>query len=136
MAGIVSFGAYIPYNRLDRKLIRQEYGGAVPKGEKAVANFDEDSLTMAVAAALDCAQGFDSSTLDRVYYATTSPPYEEKGSSAVIAGTLDMGKDVKTMDVVGSLPYSLHHDCRQMLLKGTRSNGGHSDKKRSGQRPV
>jgi len=103
MAGIVSFGAYIPYNRLDRKLIRQEYGGAVPKGEKAVANFDEDSLTMAVAAALDCARGFDSSTLDRVYYATTSPPYEEKGSSAVIAGTLDMGKDVKTMDVVGSL---------------------------------
>lgn len=103
MAGIVSFGAYIPYNRLDRKLIKQEYGGAVPSGEKAVANFDEDSLTMAVAAALDCAKGFDTAALDRVYYATTSPPYEEKSSSTVIAGTLDMRKDIKTMDVVGSL---------------------------------
>ena len=75
MAGIISYGAYIPFNRLDRRLIREMYGNPVPKGEKAVANFDEDSLTMAVAAALDCTSGFRGDEIDRLYFATTTPPH-------------------------------------------------------------
>src|SRR6185503_1897804 len=52
MAGITSFGAYVPYLRLPLATI----GGGKPVDggpEKAVANWDEDSVTMAVAAAGD-----------------------------------------------------------------------------------
>ena len=45
MIGIKSYGAYVPLWRLDLTSI----GG---HGEKAIANFDEDSLTMGVAAAV------------------------------------------------------------------------------------
>ncbi|MGE5544044.1 MAG: 3-oxoacyl-[acyl-carrier-protein] synthase III C-terminal domain-containing protein [Bacillota bacterium] len=103
MAGIISYGAYIPFNRLDRKLIREMYGNPVPKGEKAVANFDEDSLTMAVAAALDCTVGFRGDEIERLYFATTTPPHREKQAAATIAGTLDMKSQALTLDVTGSL---------------------------------
>jgi hydroxymethylglutaryl-CoA synthase len=54
MVGITGFGAYVPYNRLDRSHIREIFGAPVPKGEKAIANYDEDSITMGAMAALDC----------------------------------------------------------------------------------
>ena len=54
MVGITSYGAYIPWYRIDRKIIYSAMGWINPAtrmpGEKAVANFDEDSITMAVAA--------------------------------------------------------------------------------------
>jgi len=57
MAGIISYGAYIPRYRMNRKTIFNAVGfmGTFPSpGEKAVANWNEDSITMAVAAGLDC----------------------------------------------------------------------------------
>ncbi len=56
MAGIVSFGAYVPRYRLKRMTIFGAMGWINPanimlaQGEKAVANQDEDSLTMATEA--------------------------------------------------------------------------------------
>jgi hydroxymethylglutaryl-CoA synthase len=103
MIGIVAYGAYIPFNRLDRKNIRDVYGNSVPRGEKAVANYDEDSLTMAVAAALDCASGFNTHNLNAVYFASTTSPHREKQSATTIAGTLDAKREARTMDITGSL---------------------------------
>ena len=40
MAGIVSFGAYIPYNRLDRKLIGKNMEVQCQRG-KSGSHFDE-----------------------------------------------------------------------------------------------
>ena len=59
MTGIASYGAYIPYFRLSRAEIGKAWGGGGGKGERAVASYDEDSLTMAVAAARDCLKGID-----------------------------------------------------------------------------
>src|SRR5438876_976949 len=53
MAGIVSYGTYIPTYRLPRDLIAKEWGTPSLGGERAVANFDEDSLTLAVNASID-----------------------------------------------------------------------------------
>ena len=53
MAGITSFGAYIPYYRLAHKQIAAAWGGRAGDGERAVANVDEDSITMAVEAVRD-----------------------------------------------------------------------------------
>jgi 3-hydroxy-3-methylglutaryl CoA synthase len=103
MAGIVAYGAYIPFNRLNLKHMGEIHGTPALRGEKAVANFDEDSLTMAVAAVLDCASGFDAGAFDRIYFASTTSPYSEKQSATTIAGTLDMRRDARTLDITGSL---------------------------------
>lgn len=103
MAGIVAYGAYIPYNRLDRKNIKEAFNKPVMPGEKAVANYDEDSITMGAAAALECCRNFDAKKLDGVYFASTTFPYKEKQSATVIAGVLDCEKGIRTADYSNSL---------------------------------
>ena len=88
MAGIIAAGAYIPRYRLPRELIAKEWGGPSSGGEKAVANHDEDSLTLAVNAALTLPS--DGKTIDAVVFATTTSPYTEKQGAATIATVLDL----------------------------------------------
>jgi hydroxymethylglutaryl-CoA synthase len=102
MTGIVSYAAYLPLNRLDRAEIGRAWGKP-GKGEKAVAAFDEDSLTMAVAAAQECLAGKDTNTVDGLFFASTTAPYNEKQSAATIAAVLGMGAQMFTADFGGSL---------------------------------
>ena len=46
--GITSYGSYVPYRRLKRAAIAQVLGIPAGKGERAVASFDEDSVSMTV----------------------------------------------------------------------------------------
>ena len=62
MAGIVSYGAYIPMYRLSRAILGQVWGGG-GKGEKAICNFDEDSITMSVGAGVGALKGTDRNSL-------------------------------------------------------------------------
>jgi 3-hydroxy-3-methylglutaryl CoA synthase len=71
--------------------------------ERAVCNFDEDSLTMGVAAALDCIGKMDRSIIDGVYFATTTSPYTEKQVATTIATACDLRPDVFTTDLGNSL---------------------------------
>lgn len=102
MAGILSYGAYIPYLRLPLAAIS---GGKRVEGgpEKAVANWDEDALTMAVAAATDCLRGIDRAGIDGVIFASTSFAFKEKQGAAIIAKALDLRRDVMTADVGDTL---------------------------------
>jgi 3-hydroxy-3-methylglutaryl CoA synthase len=78
--------------------------GGKPGGpERAVANWDEDSVTMAVAATVDCLRGIDRATVDGVLFASTSYPFKEKQGAAIIARALDLRRDVLTADVGDSL---------------------------------
>src|ERR1051326_2872686 len=102
MAGIISYGAYIPYLRLPLPMIAGGRGGdGAP--EKAVANWDEDSVTMAVAAATACLAGRDRSEVDGVLFASTSYAFKEKQAAAIIAKALDLRRDVLTTDLGDSL---------------------------------
>lgn len=103
MIGITAYGGYVPFNRLDRKQIAQSFGHPVSSGERAVANADEDSLTMSVAAALECCRGIDAQGLNGVYFATTTSPYKEKQGATNIAAALDLGRNVRTADFADSL---------------------------------
>lgn len=98
MAGIVGFGAYVPKYRLGP----QTKGWELP-GEKAIANFDEDSITMAVAAGMDCLRGRPREAIDALLFATTTPPYLEKQSASTIATALDLSDDLIALDLTGSL---------------------------------
>jgi len=102
MAGIISYGAYVPICRLSREIIGKEWGSG-GKGEKAVANYDEDSLTMAVEAVIDCLKGFDAKKIDALYFASTTPPYHEKQCASIIAAVIDMRPDTYTADFGNSL---------------------------------
>src|SRR5439155_23710332 len=102
MVGITSYGAYVPMLRLPLAAIG---GGAVKPGgpEKAVANWDEDAVTMAVAAAVDCLRGVDRASVDGVLFASTSYPLKEKQGAALVARALDLRRDVMTADIGDSL---------------------------------
>lgn len=102
MAGIVSYGAYIPKLRLDRKLIAQSWGIPAAPGEIAVGNFDEDALTMALEAGRDCILD-DPTGVGGVYFASTSAPYAEKSCATVVASVLDLPEDSVTADFGASL---------------------------------
>ena len=102
MVGIVSYGAYVPPTRLPLALIQ---GRPAKDGgpEKAVAWNDEDSVTMAVTAAVNCLRGFDRADVDGVMFASTTHPFREKQAAALVARALDLGRDVRTADHSGSL---------------------------------
>ncbi len=51
MPGIVAYGAYVPYYRLQRGAIGAALGSGGGKGTRAVASFDEDTTSMGVEAA-------------------------------------------------------------------------------------
>jgi 3-hydroxy-3-methylglutaryl CoA synthase len=103
MVGITSYGAYIPYSRLNRAEIAKAWGGAPQPGEKAVANYDEDSITMAVAASMDCTTGVDPKGIGGLYFASTTSPYKEKQAAALIATAIDLGREAFTVDFGNSL---------------------------------
>ena len=63
--GILAFGAYVPRRRLQRSAIYAANAWFAPglkglaKGERAVGDWDEDSITMAVEAGRDALTGID-----------------------------------------------------------------------------
>ncbi len=103
MVGIKSYGAYIPYRRLARRLISEAWGGTGGRGERAVAAIDEDSITMAVAASIDCLKGIDPKTIDAVFLATTTAPYSERLNANIVATALDCRRDARNMDFANCL---------------------------------
>jgi hydroxymethylglutaryl-CoA synthase len=58
---------------------------------------------MAVAAARDCLRGLDRASIGGLYFASTTAPYKEKQSAALIAAVLGLPADTVTMDFSGSL---------------------------------
>ena len=98
MFGIVSYGVYIPLWRLLRSAI-----SAGLKGEKAIAGFDEDSITMGVAAAIDCFNNIERESIDGFIFASTTSPYLEKQSASILAKALDLRRDIFTADALACL---------------------------------
>jgi len=103
MVGITSYGAYIPKYRLARDVIAKAWGPRFISGERAVANYDEDSLTMATEAALNCLQGRDPKSVDGLIFASTTSPYLEKQASTLVATAADLPAEIFTADQLSSL---------------------------------
>ncbi len=103
MAGIVSYGCYVPYRRLKRAAIAQVLGGPAGKGERAVASFDEDSVSMAVEAARDALRAALGPPVEALFFATTTPPYAEKLNAAVIGAAAQLPIAIRAADLTGSV---------------------------------
>ncbi len=102
MVGITSAGAYVPIYRLDRDEIARMWGGRSIGGARAVAGYDEDTVTMAVAAARDGTQRGESD-ISGLLLATTTAPYREKMSAAIVAAVADLPEECYTADFTDSL---------------------------------
>jgi len=106
--GIHAFGGYVPQLRLARAAIADAHAWFNPalrglaKGERAMANWDEDSVTMAVEAARDCLGEGPAPDLAGVYLATTTLPFQDRQNAGVVAEALSLGEDLLTLDVAGS----------------------------------
>lgn len=103
MAGIIAFGAYVPRYRISREVIARQWGLPSMGGERAVANYDEDSLTMAAEAGLTCLAGQPTQDIGGLYFATTSSPYREKQGATTIATIADLSREIRTADFTDTL---------------------------------
>jgi len=103
MVGLTRVATYFPRRRLPRTLIAQQWGGRAAPGERTVAAFDEDALTMATDAALACLGDDDPTSVDALWFASTSAPYLEKQVASMVATACDLPRRVVTTDVGGSV---------------------------------
>ena len=109
MIGITSYGGYIPRLRLNRTSIFQNIGWLVPavimvaQGERSFCNWDEDSVTMAVAASQNCLSGADKSKVDGLYLASTTLPFADRLNAGIVATALNLRSDILTADLTSSL---------------------------------
>lgn len=109
MVGIVSYGCYFPRYRLNRKLILNSMGWLDPsiaahaRGEKAVANFDEDSVTLAVAAATQAICHVNRNDIDGLYFSSTTFPYKERLNAAIVSAALGLDQGIRAADFAGGL---------------------------------
>lgn len=93
MAGILRYGSYVPFCRLDRG------GLADPgQGERSVASFDEDATSLAVEAGREAMRGCDL-VPSSLLFASTSHPYAEKLNAAAVHAALDLPPAVRCMDL-------------------------------------
>jgi len=101
--GIVAYGAYVPYWRLQRAAIGAALGARGGKGTRAVASYDEDSTSMGVEAARSAMRGApDNVTPAVVLFSTASPPYLDKTNANAIHAALGLDSSVMTGDVGGA----------------------------------
>lgn len=104
--GLTGFGGYIPRLRLQRKSVAQANAWVAPnflgkgKGERSMANWDEDSVTMAVEAARDLlGPDDDRSHVDALFFGSTTMPFKDRLNSGIIAAALTLNDDIRAIDV-------------------------------------
>ena len=113
MIGITAYGNYIPRLRLQRKAAAQANAWFAPglvggaKGERAMANWDEDAATMAVEAGRDCLPAADP-IKDRAHiqcglFASTSPcPFSDRQNAGIVAQAFSLPDELSSFDVTSS----------------------------------
>jgi hydroxymethylglutaryl-CoA synthase len=107
--GILAFGAYLPRLRLQRQSIAAANAWFNPAlkglahGERAMAGWDEDAITLAVEAARDCLTGVDRGSVRALSLASTTHPFDDRQNAGVAATALNLGSALRSMDVGGSL---------------------------------
>ncbi|MGQ3115265.1 MAG: hydroxymethylglutaryl-CoA synthase family protein [Hydrogenophaga sp.] len=107
-AGITGYGSYIPRLRLSRQAVAQANAWYAPqfagrKGTRSMANWDEDSLTMAVAAARDCLGADDErGHIGSVQLVSSTLPFAERLNAGVVCEALTLEEGVEALDMGGS----------------------------------
>ena len=102
VAGLLAYGSYVPHHRLQRSAIASALGSGGGKGTRAVASYDEDTTSMAVAAAR-AAMRVAPVRPDALYFATTEPAYIDKTNATVVHAVLGLDGSALAVDMNGSV---------------------------------
>ena len=106
MPGITAYGAYLPRRRLQRSAIAAANTWfdaslrGLARGERTMCSWDEDTVTMAVEAARDMDPAAE---VQALFLASTTHPFAVRQNAGIVAEALNLGSDLRTMDVAGSL---------------------------------
>lgn len=107
MAGIVGYGAFVPRKRITVDEIAHQWGkqpDSIKQGlllqEKSVPGFDEDTITISVAAARAAVERakLDPSRIGAVYVGSESHPYAVKPSGTIVSEVLGIAPEVHVAD--------------------------------------
>ncbi|MCZ4516137.1 hydroxymethylglutaryl-CoA synthase, partial [Streptomyces sp. ActVer] len=104
MAGLIAYGAYVPYHRLARTDVAAVLGTKAGKGTRAVAGYDEDTTSMAVEAARG-ALALDGlrPRIGQLFLATAAPAYLDKTNATAVHAALGLDEHVLAADMAGSV---------------------------------
>jgi len=91
---VIGYAAYLPRYRLAGADI------GLRRGDRVVASFDEDSTTMAVAAAAAAVAGHPAP--QNLYFATSSPAYADKTNATAIHSALGLPNETFATDMCGT----------------------------------
>jgi hydroxymethylglutaryl-CoA synthase len=104
MSGIVAYGAYLPYWRMQRSAIAGVLGSVAGRGTRSVASYDEDATSMAVEAGRIGLRAAGSSYRpESVWLATTTPGYLDKSNSTTVHAALGLPSGVGAFDAIGGI---------------------------------
>ncbi|HBL08133.1 MAG TPA: hydroxymethylglutaryl-CoA synthase, partial [Acidimicrobiaceae bacterium] len=100
--GILAYGAYLPYRRLDRASITAVMGRGGGAGHRSVASYDEDTSTMGVEAARLALAGAPVNP-DALWFSTVAPAYLDKTNASLIHAALRLDSAVPAIDFGGAV---------------------------------
>jgi hydroxymethylglutaryl-CoA synthase len=104
MGGVIAYGTYLPYHRLDRRRIKDVLGAGGGKGTRAVASYDEDTTSMGVEAArLALATLPDRRAVEQLFFATATPAYADKTNATAIHAALGLPAEALAVDLAGAV---------------------------------
>ena len=103
MRGILSWGTYLPYRRLDRTTIAAVAGGGGGKGTRTVASYDEDTTTMGVEAARRAVRRRPEVDVGSLWFSTVTPAYLDKTNATALHAALRLRRAAGAYDAIGSV---------------------------------
>ena len=96
-------GTHVPHYRLSAAEIGSFFGQKAKDSTRSVAAYDEDTTTMAVAAARQAYRSAaTASAPSALWFATTFPTYAEKSNAAVVHAALQLPRNVAALDIGSS----------------------------------
>lgn len=101
--GILAYGNYLPRTGIEKRIINEAWSNKRCEGYRWLANYDEDSITMAIEAVGNCIAEISPDSVDGLFCASTSFPYQEKQSAAFIAHVQEFKEDTYTADFGNTL---------------------------------
>ena len=104
---INGFGVHVPRLRLQREAIAAAMAWAGPpgrgkaRGARAIANWDEDALTMGVEAARRCCARAPAPA--SLFFCSTTAPFVDRDDAVMLGAALDFPASVSTLNLGASL---------------------------------
>ena len=106
--GLLATTRYVPRLRLERSAVLEQHRWMAPglrglaKGQRAIASWDEDSVTMAVEAARQLQTSLPDVAAAELTLASTTLPFADRLNAGIVAAALGLAPEAVLRDVTSS----------------------------------